>query len=270
MTYIGAATPPPSGQTWAQSITAWENLVGKPMTMRRSYEPAGNPPANVLQTQMQHDIGKRASLWSFKPTLSTPLATLNSLAQSIVDSGHTAYVIPYHEPVDNMSGPDFINLYQYVASPFRDRGIQVGPCFTNYSINLPYSNVQSALKYYWPGNSWVDFLAIDEYPVNEITSTKDAMDMTLRTRRAEQWADSRGIPLGLAEYGVEATVDAAKSDRWLRSVLQWMRVRNKLYRPLLFALYFQSFDSTATPPFDYRLNSHPEFVDAYKDMLGIV
>jgi hypothetical protein len=67
-------------------------------------------------------------------------------------------------------------------------------CFTNWSCNLAYSDSQSALAHYWPGDGLVDFIAIDEYPIGEITSTKDATPMEQRARRVAQFADARGIP----------------------------------------------------------------------------
>lgn len=257
MTSVGAAVTPKPGQTWSAAIWEFETQTGRSMPVRRCYD--GAPPASVGTSQLRHDLGVRASVYSIKPRLDTPVATLEALAADIAAQAHPCDVIIYHEPVDNMSGEAFIDLYRRSAPPFRAAGVAVGVCFTNWSCNLPYSDPQSALRHYWPGDGLVDFLAIDEYPVGEITSTTDAAPMEVRARRVCQFADARGIPLGLAEYGVDASWDVAKADRWLRSVTDWGRARAALGRPLRWACYFHS-DVGG----DYRL-THDEHLDAYGD-----
>lgn len=257
MTLVGAAVTTKTGQTWVAAISEFEALTGRPLPVRRCYD--GAPYADISQSQAKHDLGKRKSVLSIKPSLSTPLSTLDSLASSIVAAAHPCDVIIYHEPVDNMSGGVFLDLYQRSAPPFRATGIPTGVCYTNWSANLPYSDSQSALKHYWPGDDVVDFLAIDEYPFgNDFTSMAD------RTRRACQFADARGVPLGLAEYGVDTTWDAAKSEKWLRSVTDWAQLRALQGRPLRWMAYFH-----AGPPASvggtWWLDSKPEYVDAYTD-----
>lgn len=263
MTTIGAAVTLKTGQTWAQAITEFETATGRTMPVRRCYD--GAPVTDISLSSAKYDLGVRDSILSIKPTSTTPLATLTSLGESIVAADHAVDVIIYHEPVDNMSGPDFIALYQRSADPLRSVGVRVGVCFTNWSCNLPYSNTQSALEYYWPGDGVVDFLAIDEYPIGEITSTKDALPMDQRARRVCQFADAHGVQLGLAEYGVDGTWDQAKSERWLRSVTDWASVRASQGKPLRWMSYFSS-DVGG----NYWLTNHSEYVDAYADSYKIL
>jgi hypothetical protein len=265
VTLVGAAVTPASGQTWPDAIAHFESVAGRALPVRRCYD--ATPPADITASQMRFDLGVRRSVYSFKPTMSTPLSTLESLAASIANAGHLCDVIIYHEPVDNMSGPDFIALYQRSAEPFRMAGIPTGVCFTNWSCNLPYSDSKSALARYWPGDDAVDFITIDEYPIGEIpaagsTSTKDALPMDARTRRVCQFADARGIPLGLAEYGVDSAWDVTKADRWLRSVTDWAAARAQAGRPLRWACYFSS---NVTGSYSYALDGRQEYVDAYTD-----
>ena len=264
MTLIGAAVIPATGQSWAEAIAEFEAATGRPMPVRRCYD--STPPASIAGGQLKNDVGLRASVYSIKPTMSTPISTLDALAADIAASGHSVDVILHHEPVDDMSGPDFIALYQRCAPSFREAGIPVGVCFTNWSCNLPYSDPQSALAHYWPGDDLVDFLAIDEYPIGEITSTKDATPMEQRTRRVCQFAAARGIPLGLAEYGVDASWDAKKADNWLRSVTDWAQARAVAGTPLRFMTYF----SCVSSPYDWRLTNRPEYVDSYVDSYTIL
>lgn len=258
MTLIGAAVTPTTGQTWAQAITAFETTTGRPMPVRRCYD--GAPPTSIAGGQLAKDLGLRASVYSIKPTMSTPIATLDSLAADIVANEHPCDVIIYHEPVDNMSGADFIALYQRSAPSFRGAGVPVGVCFTNWSCNLAFSDSQSALAHYWPGDGLVDRLWIDEYPTGEITSTKDATPMDVRTRRVCQFADTHGVQLGLAEYGVDAAWDTLKAERWLRSVTDWANARADAGKPLAAACYFSS-DVGG----NYWLSNKPEYVSAYTD-----
>lgn len=262
----GVAVTPTSGQTYAQAISAYETLVGATLPMRRAYD--GAPPSSIGASQLNVDVGTgRKVVYSIKPTITTSIVTMDSLAQGIANSGLDVDVAIYHEPVDNMTGSDFIALYQRSAPSFRNLGIPVGVIYTNYSCNLPYGNAQSALHAYWPGASVVDWVGIDEYPINEITSTKDALPMDQRTRRVCQFVDALGKPLILCEYGVDAAWDVVKSDRWLRSVLDWARQRRQLYRPVDL-LYFSIADSAGA--WDYRLGSHTEYIDAIKDMIGVI
>jgi hypothetical protein len=262
MTLVGAAVTPLAGQTWVAAISAFETLTGRPLPIRRCFD--GAPPSSVGSSQLRHDLGVRKSIYSIKPTMSTPLATLQALAADIVAKGAQCDVIIYHEPVDNMSGDAFISLYRRSALPFRAVGLKVGVCFTNYSCNLPSSNPQSALYHYWPAANIVDFIAIDEYPIGEITSTADATPMDVRTRRVCQFADARGISLGLAEYGVDASWNVTKSERWMRSVTAWGRKRAKLGHPLRWVSYFHS-DVGG----NYRL-AHIENLDAYDDAIPLL
>lgn len=269
MTLVGAAVTPASGQTWPQAIASFEAATGRPMPVRRCYD--STPPTSVAGGQLKYDVGQRASVYSIKPTMSTPIATLDALAADIVATGHACDVIIYHEPVDNMTGQAFIDLYQRSAPSFRAAGVPVGVCYTNWSCNLPYSDSQSALAHYWPGDGLVDFIAIDEYPIGEIpaagsTSTKDATPMDARTRRVCQFADARGIPLGLAEYGVDTTWDVKKSDAWLRSVGDWAQARNAAGKPLRFMTYF----SCVASPYNWVITNHLEQVDAYTDSYRIL
>ncbi|WUI02433.1 hypothetical protein OHR68_11720 [Spirillospora sp. NBC_00431] len=257
MTLVGAAVTTKPGQTPAQAVAAFEELTGRAMPLRRCYD--GAPPSSVAKSQMRHDVGRRKSAYSIKPRLDTPLATLEALAADIVARGHDCDVMIYAEPVDNMAGPDFIELYRRSAPPFRAAGVPVGVCYTNWSVNLPNSDRKSALHRYWPGDDLVDFIAIDEYPINEITSGKDAPAMDVRTRRVCRFADARGLPLGLAEYGVNSAWNVAKSDRWLRSVTDWARARAAIGKPLRWACYFHS-DVGG----NYWL-THPKHVDTYID-----
>jgi hypothetical protein len=52
------------------------------------------------------------------------------------------------------------DLYQRSCAPFRAAGVPVGLVFTNCSApRLAYSDPQSALHTYWPGDGLVDFIA---------------------------------------------------------------------------------------------------------------
>jgi hypothetical protein len=257
MTLVGAAVSAKTGQTRTQAITEFETLTGRTLPVRRCYDTT--PVPDVAQSAAKYDLGVRASILSVKPTMSTPVATLDALATSIAAAGHTCDVIIYHEPVDNMSGPDFVALYRRSAAPFRDAGIPVGVCFSNYSANLPYSDAKSALRNYWPGVDVVDFVAIDQYG-GTITTSVDAAPMEDMARRVCQFADARGIPVGLTEYGVDGGGDVTRSDRWLRSITDWAAARAAQGRPLRWLSYFHSGTGG-----NYWLNNRTEYVDAYTD-----
>lgn len=271
MTLIGAAVLPTTGQSWASAISGFETATGRKMPVRRVYD--GTPPASVAAGQLAREVGQgRKIVYSIKPTSSTSLTTLGSLAASIADSGLDVDLILHHEPVDDYSdGADYVAMYRRACVPFLEAGIPTGVCYTNWSVNLPYDNADSALAHFWPGDDVVVFASIDEYPFNEIpatgsTSTKDATPMELRCRRIEQWCDARGIPLGLAEYGVDKTWDPKRADNWLRSVTTWARRRQLDGLPLWWMTYF----SCVASPYDWTITNRPEYVDAYTDSYRII
>lgn len=265
MTKVGSAVTTQSGQSNLQAIDAFETLTGRLLPVRRCYEGEGVIVTSVTASAAKHDLNKRKSIYSIKPSMTSSLADMAALAASIVTAEHPLDLIIWHEPVDNMAGLDFQAVYRRSCEPFREAGIPVGVCFTNWSCNLPYSNVQSALNAYWPGDDVVDFIAIDEYPMNEITSTKDAMPMEQRTRRVSQFADVRGKPLTLAEFGVDLAWDATKADRWLRSVTDWGRQRAQLGKPLRDVCYFHS-----NVGGNFWLGNRTEYVDSYTDMAALL
>jgi hypothetical protein len=268
MTLVGAAVLPTTGQTWVQAITAFETATGRALPVRRCYD--STPPSSVAAGQLAKDVGTgRKVVYSIKATSSTSLSTLGSLAASIVDAELDVDLILHHEPVDDYTnGADYIAMYQRNCVPFRDAGIPVGVCYTNWSCNLPYSDADSALAHFWPGDDVVDFVSIDEYPYNEITSTKDATPMELRCRRIEQWCDARGLELGLAEYGVDIAWDPKKADNWLRSVTTWARRRVVEGNPLRWMTYF-SCDPTDSP-YNWTITNKQEYVDSYIDSYRIL
>lgn len=265
MTRVGAAVSVVSGQTNAQAIDVFETLTDRMLPVRRCYDGVGIIYTDVASSAARHDLGKRKSLYSIKPTITSSLADMTALAASIVAAEHPLDLIIYAEPVDNMPAADFVALYKRSQKPFRDAGIPVGVCYTNWSCNLPYSDLKSGLHGYWPGDDIVDFMAIDEYPTNEITSTKDALPMEERTRRVAQFADVRGKPLSLTEFGLESVWDVTKSDRWFRSVTDWAVQRAQLGKPLRDVCYFHS--NTGG---NFWLNNHAEYVDAYTDMATLL
>jgi len=266
MTLVGAAVVPSAGQSWASAITGFEAATGRPMPVRRTYD--STTPSSVAASQLNHEVGQgRRTVHSIKCTASTSLSTLESLAASIVDACLDVDLILHHEPVDNYTdGADYVAMYRRNCVPFREAGIPVGVCYTNWSVNLAYADADSALAHFWPGEDVVDFVSIDEYPFNEITSTKDAVPMELRCRRIEQWCDARGIDLGLAEYGVDGSWDAKRADAWLRSVTRWAQLRASLGKPLRWMTYF----SCIASPYDWRITNKPEYVDSYVDSYRIL
>lgn len=266
MTKVGAAITVLPGQTNAQAIESYENITGRLLNVRRCYD--GAPASDIANSAAKHDLGKRKSILSIKPTLSTSLATLESLAASIVNAAHSCDIIIYHEPVDNMSGSDFINLYLRSCQPFRDKNIPVGVCYTNWSVNLEYSDSQSALEHYWPGNDIVDFIAIDEYPASA-SGTPDYTPLSERTRRVTQFADTRGKPLSLTEFGIRSGWDTRKSETWIRSVTDWASWRALEGAPLRDICYFHS-DVGAGTGNSWWLNNKAEYVDALRDMYDLV
>jgi hypothetical protein len=257
VTIVGAAVSTKTGQTYAQAIQEFEVLTGRPMVLRRCYD--SGVPTTIQTSAMRHDIGKRKSLWSFKPSTTTSLSTLDTLAQSIADSGHPCDVIIYHEPADNMSAQTFKDLYLRSAAPFRSREIPTGVVYTNWTCNLPYTDAKSVLPAYWPGDGNVDFIGIDEY-ATEILQGKDAPPMSERAYRVCQFADAHDVELGLAEYGANGDADIQKSERFMRSVCDWALARNVAGRQLRWFSYFSS-----SVGGNYWLSNNQQYVDAYVD-----
>jgi hypothetical protein len=266
VTNVGAAVSVRTGQTNVQAISAFESVTGRALPVRRAYD--GAPVADITLSAARFDLGARKTLLSIKPTSSTPTSTIESLATSIADHEHECDVIIRHEPVDDtdLTGETFVELYQRLAPAFRAAGVPVGVCYTNWSSSrLLTSNPQSALDHWWPGSALVDFLAIDEYPIGEISSSTDAVPMSHRMRRVTQFADRENIPLTLAEFGVDGGWDVIKAATWIRSVTDWALERAASGRPLRDVCYFHSSQGG-----NYWLDNHSEVVSAYADMAALL
>lgn len=262
MTLIGAAISTKTGQTNPDAISAFEDLTGSYLRMRRCYD--SGVPTSISTSAMRHDLGQRKSLYSFKPTSTTDLATLETFAATIETAAHDCDVVIYHEPADNMSAQSFKALYRRSCGPFRDRGIPVGVIFTNWTCNLPRTDAKSVLPAYYPGDDVVDFIGIDEYPGKGGVSNPDFTPMINLTERVSQFADAHNKPLGLAEYGVDNTWNVQSCELWMRRVTEWVRWRDSIGSPLRWFSYFHS-----NVAGNWWLDNHAEYVDAYKDAIAI-
>src|SRR5690242_7133473 len=86
VTLIGAAVTPTTGQSWADAINDFEAAIGWPLPVRRAYDKT--VPSSVAASALSHDVGQdRRVVYSIKPTISTSLSTLGSLAADLAEQG---------------------------------------------------------------------------------------------------------------------------------------------------------------------------------------
>lgn len=206
------------GQTWPRLIADSRRHIGD-YQVRRVFDP-GFPPS-FTASHLRHDHGQRAQAWSFKPPSNMTVAQVRALLRSIPDPSRV-YVIPWHEPVDNMSAAEYRRRYDIVYEAYTQvPGFAgIGTCITNWTLVHGHRDNGPGLAYVQPDKS--DFLSVDTYQDLDqngwpLKPAVEALDKAIR------FANEHGLKLAIDEFGVafdRSRGDAARiADQadWIRS-----------------------------------------------------
>ncbi|OLT29189.1 hypothetical protein BJF83_00900 [Nocardiopsis sp. CNR-923] len=240
---------------WRGQDTSWPRLIEeaqavaeRPMSVRRVFD--RDVPATFSESHLRHDHGRRVQVWSFKPEVTTSFDELVRLFASVPDRSNV-WVIPFHEPRDNMSAQDYHVLYRTAHQAYSAVGgfAGIGPCLTNWGVRN-----HGELEYAIAGLA--DFLAVDTYVDLEGTPEMSAVE---HLREALDFANGAGLPFAVAEFGVDhdrEEVPVERKTAWLRSFAE---VGEHAEHGLAWLCYFHS-DVGG----NFLLDNHPDYVAAYR------
>jgi hypothetical protein len=213
------------GKLSGSDFPAMDRRFG-PLTIRRSYQPAAaGMPASWAECNAGADVGKRASCWSGKPSITAmaagsldrqTLAFLRSVPES-----HVAFVGIWHEGDAKIRRGEFspatyraalrrfCRLVKRVQAEGRPRlyTIQI---LTTWSGTSPVAGTTYADT--WPGDGLVDCFGVDGY--SHVGSRESLWGP------AVEFARSKGVPWAVPEigYGRTGTQDA----RWMRDQIAYL------------------------------------------------
>ncbi|MEV2278804.1 hypothetical protein AB0I72_24780 [Nocardiopsis sp. NPDC049922] len=236
------------GTSWPRLIEEAQAMAERPMRVRRVYDP--DVPASFEASHLRHDNGRRVQVWSFKPGVGTSSDELVRLFASIPDRSDV-WVVPFHEPRDDMPPEEYHALYRTAHRAFVEVGgfAGIGPCLVNWGVRE-----RNELEYAIPELS--DFLAVDTYVDLEGTPEEPAVD---HLRSALDYANAHGLAFGVGEFGVDhdrREVSPERKAAWIRSFAE---VGDHAEHGLAWLCYFH-----ADVGGNFRLDNHPDYVSAYR------
>jgi PKD repeat protein len=181
---FGAFPQPRNGQTPQQAVTALENTIGRPLEVVRVFETWSDQFPDSYHNFLKS--GGRTLILSIKPNSSRGRITwpsianaapgstvdneIRSWARRIRDFQAPIYVTLHHEPESTSANAygtsnDFIAAWRHWVDVFRQEGATNAKfmwIMTDYSYMVPSTDRRHAPKWY-PGDEWIDAMAIDAY-----------------------------------------------------------------------------------------------------------
>jgi hypothetical protein len=232
---VGAAANAPGRADGPQLaiFRAADDALG-PLTVRRSFEP--ELPESFAESSAAPDAAAGLhSFVSWKPPGGDFRGAaageyddrVRAWARSVPRTG--VFATAFHEPENNMTGPEFVALQRHLYTVVKDANptIRWGPVYMAYwwDPEQPGHWIGDPAQW-WPGNDHADFAAFDWYG-------PDPTPMT-QSRSFATWYDFMAptrLPLIIAEYGqymrrpggpsdwtkAQARAEAIREDaRWIR------------------------------------------------------
>ncbi|MCU1360286.1 MAG: domain containing protein, partial [Ilumatobacteraceae bacterium] len=180
---FGAFAQPQGNQSQQQAVQQLETQIGRKLETVRVFKTWTAAFPDSFDTWLK--AGDRTLIMSIKPSNSSgripwaslataaPGSTLDTQmrtwARKVRDFGVPIYISFHHEPESAGTSPgtsaDFIAAWRHWVDIFREEGATNAKFMlinTDYSYEVATSDRRSAPKWY-PGDAWVDAMAIDAY-----------------------------------------------------------------------------------------------------------
>lgn len=255
--YIGKVKVGISGVNTDNSEATFEGTettAGTTWGVRRTYT-GGQAPSNFNATPAWTDVGKRASMWSFKPGTpwsgallvgsSDASTTLNCL--KTVPTTHQVYLTAHHEPdggggttppyqddTPATFGPmqvrlralvDQANTYRKGLNP-NALPILLGGILMEFSLERtdPPQTGPAWIDNWYPGNGIWDFFGWDSYTRGNPPRTPDSiLGLAYSYSRTRPGHDV--LPILIGETGVVAALNTTTRQQWLKDLGDWCLAR---------------------------------------------
>jgi hypothetical protein len=240
-------------QNLSGSDFAAKDAAYGPLTIRRSYEPAAaGMPTSWAACNAGVDVGKRASCWSGKPSI-TAMAGRSLDAQTLrflrsIPKSHVAFVSIWHEGDGKIRNGAF-RLATYTAALKRFcqlvRQVQSEGWTHLYTIQIltTWSGTSpkagSTYADTWPGGGLVDVLGVDGY--SHVGSGPTLWGPAVR------FARSKNIPWAVPEIGYGRT--GTRNVNWMKDQVAYLTTTaaGGEHTRCAFACWFDTTGPISTP-----------------------
>lgn len=223
--WIGAAVNQPDNGV--SSFLTASSAYG-PFRIRRSFSPG--LPDSIASTPAASDAKNNIiTFLSVKPpsisgvAAGTYDAKIKSLAKSF-PTDHTTYLTMYHEPENDMTGPQFVAMFRkfYKLVKAENPNIQVGTVHMSYHWR-PGASATSDMSSWWVGSAYTDFIGVDDYN-DATTSGRTNAETDPAFQRWYTWAAAKDKPLAVVEFGrLENPNDSSARADELLETEAWLR-----------------------------------------------
>jgi hypothetical protein len=229
-----------------------------PYTCSRSYNP-GNLKANWAADAGGPDVGKRASVWTAKPSLAQMAAgdlddIVTAFTRSIPDS-HPAFVGIVHEPDvklrSSAPGTFDVGLWRAANERFCTLVKAVGKPHVYTQIILTNWSVIGGVSIGTPDQFWfgptgaarlIDVVGWDAYKLHDANTTGEQ-----EFEDARLWCDAQGAGWAIAELGIRAAAsNIGNGATWMHTQADYAASHGA--GPHATAAYLAWFDYIATAP----------------------
>jgi hypothetical protein len=163
-------------------------------------------------------------------------------------------------------GPErFKDAYRHIINIFRDNHVDNATWFfhVNYdsSPNIPWN----AMKEYYPGDDYIDWIAISVYGIQKPNSTEEwkTFEQILDAAYTEFTAISPNKPLSVNEFGVCEAPALGNKANWIANALQVIR-SGKYPRIKAISYWNEVWQNDDESISDLRINSDTAALNAYK------
>ncbi len=228
-----------------------------PFRVRRSFNK--NLPSDIQHSAAADDARNHViSFLSVKPP------TIGGVAKGLYDNDiktlaasfptdHTTYLTMYHEPENDMTGPQFVALFRHFYTKVKAANphIKVGTVHMSYQWR-PGSSTTAEEDSWWVGSAYTDFIGVDDYN-EKTTSGRTTAASDPQFQRWFNWAKTKGKPLAVVEFGrMENPNDASARANDLLNTETFLRNNN-----FFMFLYWHSTGPLNGGTVDWGLKSGP-------------
>lgn len=288
---FGAAQAATSGLSKIQAIQALEGVIGRPLAVVRTYDRWNTAFPDATDTWLKstgHTLflsikTRRADgsylKWSAIAAAEPGSALYKDMvrwADAIKAYAVPVYVSFNHEPETSVSHPsgtaaDYVRAWHRFVEVFRARGV-TNARFAWVAAIRNYSVSQTSYKYaprYYPGDGWVDVLAIDAYntycPKKNGTFTDPWRTLeTILGPFMTFAATHPTLELVVAEFGsAEDPAQPGRKAQWIDQAR--LLFQKPAYERFRVVLYWNQVNGN-NPPCDFRVTTGVPARDAFKAM----
>lgn len=240
---VGAHVWPGEDESTRDAIADLEELTGRPLVARR-HDYGRVIPAGIGGTDTDLDAGRaRKSVLTFRPGKGCTPELLDQFLGSCQRAGVVADIQLWPEMHRYMPPAQYKVICELYVPVIHDHGYTHTFAVTNYGAIM-----DGALASYWPGGHLADRIGIVFYP------TGLSLDI------AAGFADDRGVPLGLAEFGADPGDDGIhEAVRFLDYVHDFFAARKAAGKLIGDLIWFSGVRDG-----DFRVSRAWEFPLAYR------